>query len=34
VMVSALSKSGDAGRCRKRDQSLHACRLPARKPSR
>jgi hypothetical protein len=34
VMVSDLAKSGYADRCRKRDQSIHIFRLPARKPSR
>jgi hypothetical protein len=34
VMVSDLSKSSYAGRCSKRDQSIHIFRLPGRKPSR
>ena len=34
VMVSDLSKSSYAGRCARRDQSIHIFRLPGRKPGR
>jgi hypothetical protein len=33
VMVSDLTKPGYAGRCRKRDQSIHVFRLPGRAPT-